>query len=98
VNKALTLRSTSGASSTFLNATGLTIPVLLAANNVVMDSFSLYGANWGIFAGDISNATNYSNVQVRNMSVDTAPSAGSPNYRTCPFRICDQFSGDALGA
>src|ERR1017187_4581558 len=82
VNKALTIRSSAGPASTFLTASGSgsTFPILLSANNVILDGFSLSGGAWGIFAGDISNVSHFSNIQIRNMTVDTVSSAVSPGH------------------
>jgi parallel beta-helix repeat protein len=80
INKPLVVVGTSGPSVTFINAPGQTFPILLSANNISLSGFTLSGGFWGIFAGDISNTTHYSNIQIRNMVVDTNPSAGSPGH------------------
>ena len=81
VSKSLTIRSTGGPAVTAIQLSPINITaVLINSSNVTLDGFSISGGNWGVYAGDPNGVASFSNIQLKDLVVDTVPNAEQPGH------------------
>src|SRR6476660_5700817 len=77
VTKALTIRNNQATRPQLQVPGGTITTIQLSASNVTFEGINIAGGYWGIYAGDPGGIAN-SNIVIRDVNVDTNPSAVVP--------------------